>query len=495
MSTFIPQRPPAVSLKRHLLWLLGGVVGLFAAGIALSLWVSLQDSERGARQDLELEARHARIGLVRLMDYYRALLDNVASDPELIELMRAGTLDDRQRWALARQRLLPDLLGLALFDPQGEVQGEARALRISPRCVADLRRAADLRDMQPLLHDETAGLDHIDLVAPVHAPAGGRLGGVFISLRLDRLQRLIDDAMHPGHALILLDAAGKVLVASGKVEGEKREVRLDMPDTSWTLVAQSPVHTLTRDGQKQALVGLLTLVAVLTLLGVTLVQLRRTVLRDVDATRDALAALAREEPVPEIVPHFAEFQPALADINRIALNLQDQRVRLEYLSLTDPLTGLPNRRAFENHFAQAQGLAAREHKVALVLLDVDHFKTVNDTLGHGVGDQVLRALAESLKALTRRADLAARLAGDEFVVLLTNVEAGGLDAWYQRLADRFRSELAALGMELKTGLSAGQTWLRKTPDDTLGEALARADRALYRAKARGRGQLATEAAE
>ncbi|MEW6590269.1 MAG: GGDEF domain-containing protein [Pseudomonadota bacterium] len=493
MSTFIPRFRPAVSLKRHSLWLLAGVVGLFAAGIALSLWVSLQSSARSDREQLELEVRHAQVGLARLKDYYRALLDNVVRAPELADLMRFGSVEAQQEWALARQRLLPDLLGFALLGPGGEVRGEASALRVGPRCIEDMRRAADLNTLQPLMHDEVAGLEHIDLVAMVREPDGRTLGGVFISLRLDQLQRVIDDARHPDHALILVDAAGRTLVRSGIVEGRLRELRLPVTDTGWTLVAQSPVRLLTRNGEQQALVGLLTLAAVLTLLGATLVRLRRTVLRDVDATRDALAALAREEPVPEIVPHYAEFEPAVADINRIALNLQDQRVRLEYLSLTDPLTGLPNRRAFENHFAQAQGLAAREHRVALVLLDIDYFKVVNDTLGHGVGDQVLRALAESLKGLTRRADLAARLAGDEFVVLLTNVEAGGLEVWYQRLADRFRSELGALGMELKTGLSAGQTWLRKTPDDTLGEALARADRALYRAKAHGRGQLATEA--
>ena len=495
MSTFISKLRPTVSLKRQWLWLLSGVVGLFAAGIGLSLWVSLQSSARSAQQELELEAGHATVGLTRLMDYYRALRDNVAQDPELLDLMRVGTFDEQHEWALSRQRLLPDLLGFALLDPQGNVLGEAEALRVGPRCVADLRRAADLKDLQPLMHDEIPGFEHIDLVAIVREPGGNALGGVFLSLRLGQLQRVVDDAIHPGHAVSVIDAAGKTLVSSGAVDGRARELRVAIPDTGWTLIASSPVRLLTSDGQKQALVGLLTLAGVLALLGATLVRLRRTLLRDVDATRDALAALPREEPVPEIVPHYAEFEPAVADINRIALNLQDQRVRLEYLSLTDPLTGLPNRRAFENHFAQAQGLAAREHRVALVLLDVDYFKAVNDTLGHGVGDQVLRALAESLKVLTRRTDLAARLAGDEFVVLLTNVEPGGLDAWYQRLADRFRSELEALGMDISTGISAGQVWLRKTPEETIGDALGRADRALYQAKARGRGQLVTESTE
>lgn len=495
MLSLIPRIFPAVSLKRHTLWLLAGVVGLFAFGIALSLWVSLQADARREARHLEIEAERAKVGLARLMGYYRALLDNMAADPELADLMRVGTLEEQQQWALSRRRILPDLVGLALLDASGAVQGEAEALRVGAQCLADLRRAANLSDHRPLLHNGSAGLEHVDLVARVRDLDESMLGGIFVSFRLGQLQRVIDDSVDPGHAIFVLDAAGNTLIRSGSVEGARREARLALPGSGWTLIAQSPRRLLTHDGKQQVLIGLLTLAGVLLLLGVALMRLQRTVLRDVDATRDALAALAREEPVPEIVPYYAEFKPAVADINRIARNLQDQRARLEHLSLTDPLTGLSNRRALESHFVQAQGYAARAHPVALVLLDLDYFKAVNDVLGHGVGDQVLRALADSLKALTRRADFVARLAGDEFVVLLTDVEPAGLEAWHQRLADRFRSELAARGLEVKTGLSAGQTWLRKSPDDSLGEALLRADRALYRAKAHGRGQLAGEGTE
>ena len=128
------------------------------------------------------------------------------------------------------------------------------------------------------------------------------------------------------------------------------------------------------------------------------------------------------------------------------------------------------------------------------MLDIDHFKGVNDRYGHAVGDQVLLALAQSLKELTRRADLAARLAGDEFVVLLSGLDAAGVNAWYQRLSDHFSSELNGYGLDFRTGLSAGQTWLGRSSGDTIHDALARADKALYEAKARGRGQLVQEAA-
>ena len=494
MSTSSSNARPSASLQRHFLWLLLGVAGLFAAGIALSLWLSLQASGQTQQRLLELEATQTRVSLIRLLDYYHTLIDNTAHDPELLDLMRIGSIEEQQQWAISRQRMLPDLLGLALVNPQGNVLGEAVSLRVGPSCQRDMQRAETLMDLRPQLHREVAGFEHIDLVSAVRETDGDILGGVFLSVRLTQLQRVIDDTLHPDHALILTDATGSTIVRQGEVKGALREVRLGIPETGWMLLAQAPVQLFTRGGEMQVLAGLLTLGAVLLLLGATMLRLRRTMLRDIVSTRDALTALAKNEPVPAITPHYVEFEPAAADINLIARHLQEQRARLERLSLTDPLTGLPNRRAFETHFPLALGLAERQHPVALILLDVDRFKAVNDRYGHGVGDQVLLALAQSLKELTRRADLAARLAGDEFVVLLSGLDAAGVDAWHRRLANRFRSELNAFGLDLQTSLSAGQTWLEGVASDTMNAALARADRALYQAKARGRGQLVQDAA-
>lgn len=481
-------RAPA-SLQRHIWWQLLGVVAMFASGIALSIWFSLRAGSQEQQNLLQIEASHTHVSVIRLLDYYQAMLDKAARDPDLIDLMRVGTIEEQQAWATSRQRLLPDLLGVALVSPRGEVLGDALSLRVGPRCQRDMRQANTLQELRPLLHREIAGAEHFDLVQVVRDTGGEILGGVFLSVRLTQLQRILDDTLHPEHALMILDSAGNTLAQRGKIAGNLREVRLAIPETGWTLVAQAPVRWLTRGGELQVVAGLATLGAVLLLLGVGMLRVRRAMLNDIVSTRDALTALARDEPVPTIMPHYVEFEAAAHDINLIALHLQEQRARLEHLSLTDPLTGLPNRRAFETRFPQAQGLAERQHPVALVLLDIDHFKGVNDRYGHGVGDQVLLALARSMKELTRRADLSARLAGNEFVVLLTDLDAAGLDAWYQRLSERFRSELDAFGLDLQTGLSAGQTWLGSASRDSIDDALMRADHALYQAKALGRGRM------
>lgn len=494
MTQPAPRHRPSASLQHQLVWLLLSVAGMFGAGIGLSLWFSLESGREDQQRFIQHEAEQTRTSLMRQLEYYRTLLDNSARAPELVALMRNGTIEPKQQWARSRQLLLPEISGVALVDLQGKVLGDAGSLRIGPACRQDMKRAGALTDGRPRVHRETTGAGHVDLLAPVRDARGDLLGGVFLSVRLTQFQRVLDDSIQPGHAAALVDAHEKTIVSRGEIDGHVREIRLPVAGTDWTLIVQSPVQWLTRSGWRQVVAGLLTLGAVLGVLIVAMIRLRHTMLRDIVSTVDALTALAHDEPVPTIVPHYVEFETVATDINMIALHVQEQRARLEHLSLTDPLTGLPNRRAFETRFPLAQGLAERQHAVALVMLDIDHFKGVNDRYGHGVGDQVLLALAQSLKALTRRADLAARLAVDEFAVLLSGLDAAGVNAWYQRLSDHFRSELNAFGLDLQTGLSAGQTWLGSAASDTLNAALARADRALYRAKARGRGQLAQDAA-
>jgi diguanylate cyclase (GGDEF)-like protein len=483
----MPPRP--ASLRRYFFWLLMGVIGLFVGGMALSVVFSLRANEVADMRLLRLEAEQTRASLARDWNYYQEVVSNLARDPDLVDLMLFGSDMDKQQWAASRQRLLPGILGLALTNPQGDVYGNAAAQRVGPICQRDLRQPQTGVMGRVLVHRDQPGLEHADLVTVVRGVGGETLGKLFVSVRMAQLQRILDDLTRPGNATRLLDATGRTVVSSGTVHGRAREVRVLVPSMGWTLVAQSPIRFGGFGGWLQILAGILTLAGVLVLLIVTALRMRRPVMQDITAAQDALACLTRDKTVPPIVTRYVEFAPVAADINRIALHLQAQRERLEHLSLTDPLTGLPNRRAFEIYFSQALGMADRQHAVALVMIDVDHFKGVNDRYGHGVGDQVLLVLAQSLKALTRRADLAARLAGDEFTVLLTDLDSAGLNAWYQRLDDHFKAGLSAFGLDLQTGLSAGQTWLGSSASDSMNAALTRADHALYQAKARGRDQL------
>lgn len=492
MTATSAQPEKLVSLRRHFLWLLIGVIALFVLGTALSLLFGMRAHDASETRLLELEASQARASVLRRWESYLELAAGLARDPRVAALLSTGSPADMEAWAVSRGAVLPGVLGLALADAQGEIQGDAGRRDLGSPCGDTVRRAVSPQGT--FVHHDLPGLEHIDLTTNVAAADGAVLGSVFLSVRINRLERILAESVQPGHVMAIVDGSGRQVASTGRLEGRVREVVEPLPALGWTLVVRAPASRISPGGWLQSVgAGLLTLAGVLLLLVAAALRMRGPILQDVHAGRDALVCLTRGESAPAIVTRYAEFAPVAADINRIAQQLHDQREQLAMLSLTDPLTGLPNRRAFETHFPQAQGLAERNHPVALVMLDIDHFKGVNDRYGHGVGDQVLLALAQSLRMLTRRADFAARLAGDEFGVLLTDLDCAGVEAWYARLTEHFAAELATFGLDLRTGISAGHAWLAGTSAETLNAALIRADRALYRAKAGGRGQLALAA--
>lgn len=160
---------------------------------------------------------------------------------------------------------------------------------------------------------------------------------------------------------------------------------------------------------------------------------------------------------------------------------------LRAISIRDPLTSLYNRRfaveAGRGFAAQAKRYGSDLH---ILMLDLDHFKKVNDSYGHAVGDEVLKGLAEILRSIVRQSDVAARIGGEEFVVLLTHT---GVEGAYN-IANRIRDTVAATdfpGVPRKVTVSLGVAGLHE--GETFEEALARADVYLYQSKHSGRNRV------
>lgn len=184
----------------------------------------------------------------------------------------------------------------------------------------------------------------------------------------------------------------------------------------------------------------------------------------------------------------------LADITAVR-QLEDERQRLlEELSrqsLVDTLTGLLNRRGFDREIRRIWNLAEREHRpCGLLVLDLDHFKTMNDVYGHLVGDQILREASALLQAGLRGADLICRYGGDEIVILLPMTSVSETRAIAERLLGAFRAfifcaETHHLKLTISIGAAAGSSEQWHTP----ARLLAAADRALYSAKRQGRDRL------
>ena len=176
---------------------------------------------------------------------------------------------------------------------------------------------------------------------------------------------------------------------------------------------------------------------------------------------------------------------------RLEADLTRAQVKLQELAMTDFLTGIANSRSFfENGEREILRAKRYGHAFALLLLDLDHFKAVNDTRGHAAGDKVLVSLAGICKHLLRDIDIFARLGGEEFVIILPETDLAGASATAERLRSAIaESEIAAGGDVLHITVSIGVTEL-SPEDDQVETVLKRADKAMYQAKKNGRNRIA-----
>ncbi|WP_017877793.1 MULTISPECIES: GGDEF domain-containing protein [unclassified Janthinobacterium] len=192
-----------------------------------------------------------------------------------------------------------------------------------------------------------------------------------------------------------------------------------------------------------------------------------------------------------------DFIEHMASIIAICLENVISNEMLKYIGLTDSLTGVYNRRYLDRRLPEEIARARRQrYCISLMYIDIDHFKRVNDSVGHQGGDEVLREVAERIKHELRRSDALARFGGEEFVVLLIDAELDSAVA----VAERIRASIAnaqfalAAGVEVGASVSIGVASLAGDDHDISIEAVAQqlvahADSALYQAKQRGRNQV------
>jgi diguanylate cyclase (GGDEF)-like protein len=258
------------------------------------------------------------------------------------------------------------------------------------------------------------------------------------------------------------------------VRGAEAQLRADLSATR-------------RTNRTQALVALAALLISLGVAALLAHRLASGMLRPINRLTRAARTLGSGNLGQRVsVTSSAELHEMGETFNRMAGALQEQHDQLEQQAFTDPLTGIPNRALFEDRARHAleRSAGARE-QVAVLMIDLDDFKLINDGLGHSVGDELIRLVAERVRSVARPSDTVARLGGDEFAVLVEDVR--GLDdalGVAERVRRRFDEPFPLNGADVVVTASVGIS-LSGGPADG-EELLRRADLAMYRVKERGK---------
>lgn len=261
--------------------------------------------------------------------------------------------------------------------------------------------------------------------------------------------------------------------------------------------AEAAEHTLRTSAA--AVLVLLVLVSVLLTVSISVPVRRLTAAtrRIAAGDRTARAPRGGSAEIDELAESFnamadrienaeAELRAQQAELER---NVAQRTRQLHHLAYHDPLTQLPNRRKLSAHLAGALTRAGGKQRIALLFVDVDNFKSINDTLGHSFGDRVLQQIAARLRAATGTSGMLARLGGDEFTVLLEDVQSHAqVEAHAAEIVTTLQQPLSVDGRVLTTSASVGASLYPDHATDAEG-LLRAADVALFRAKELGRNRM------
>lgn len=270
---------------------------------------------------------------------------------------------------------------------------------------------------------------------------------------------------------------------------EELSAMVSVPSVGWFLVARVPTSEAFQAVDRMHTLMIRATIVTMLVLSVVLLLLLRHLFRPLTTAaqqvRDMVDGKLSMRPLP--VKRHDEVGDLTAGFNNLLAKLQEREAALARLAHHDPLTGLPNRTAFLERLEQAVALARRHHsQLALLFIDLDRFKPVNDSLGHDAGDQLLQEVALRLRSSVRQSDVVGRIGGDEFLVLLSDVDSRES---VTRVAQKCIEAMAApfrLGdSSVHIGASVG---IALFPDHGASstELITRADAAMYDAKNEGR---------
>ncbi|MEW6133040.1 MAG: EAL domain-containing protein [Pseudomonadota bacterium] len=437
----------------------------------------MTDSARGAAATISREVGRLHVATALFAKQQSQLLHNLAEHP-----------DDAELKAELKRRIdavFNSVISFSLVDEFGALLLPNPQQIIGPRCQNDIARYVITHSGDPnavytpsthFTRDGNKFDQHFDII--VKNPEGGFF---FLGIHAATLQQLLKLHELPGHQLVLL-SGDKTLNEDLTVDTGLRsamdlpplnadEIKqlhglTPIPNTSWKLAARP------RPGFYE--------------------EAAADIWRDMFAYWLAFSAAALL--FLALWVHERNRRVRIADINTsLILEIKERRKaeeRLQVLTRYDPLTGLSNRQTAEDYLRHVLASARRTgRQAALLFFDLDHFKDINDSLGHGYGDQVLKQAADRLSTQIREEDMLARWGGDEFIVILPHVEgAGDAASFAVKLIGVMHKPFNIGNQEVRTTISIGIAVYPHSGKDP--ETLIKnADLALYRAKWGGRNRF------
>lgn len=390
---------------------------------------------------------------------------------------------------------VPDFFSMVLFDRDCvfavTTTGKNTGIRSKP-ALCEARKVH--QGSGPLVSyisgkESASGQSVLVLSRTLRSPAGDFLGGVMGVIELERAQHRFDSlVLEPGDSVALLDES-QVLLARNPALAGANEKRLETPKIPASLTPDA-------SGVKVAM------------------QL------DADG-RERLFGFSRVEGFPFVIAYGYDKAQAIADWQRRALELglgyltifilaamaaraywtmllqreelRASRSALQDLATRDPLTGLYNRRFLDEVMPLELARAQRDGTpLSVIMLDLDHFKKVNDDYSHAAGDEVLKTFAELLKHGARKSDLICRYGGEEFIAIMPNMTANQAleraESWRKQLEETL---VVHDGCNIRVTMSAGIAVFPK-PCKSPDQLFSRADEMLYKSKQQGRNRISVD---
>lgn len=388
---------------------------------------------------------------------------------------------------MAMKKLLPQNVGLGLFDSDGQILGVPQEQQIGEACLNDLDSHFNNTPISsPAIHTEIKQLAHFDIIEKV--VINDEVAGViFASFSLKIIQNKLDNIIEKGQNLSIVTSDGHIIAQTKQFDSENSlsSKKIAIPNTDWSLLIEIEQESI--DNIFYILLsGYITLFIILSLCNYWFLQKINQVLKsDFNIVTGLLNSLKIKHELPKgnNKTNLEETEILFSSVVNIAEEIADYEQQLLHLTNTDELTKLPNLRYFNEFAKQSIAQAKRNNeKLAIIYMDLDGFKTINDEISHFAGDAVLTTMADRFRDFLRQNELISRIGGDEFCMIVYGYkEETELNELTTRLLADCEKMITVGGMEIKIGLSIG---MARYPEDgkTYDELMSFSDNMMYKKK-------------